>query len=554
MKRRGHWNKSSGTGGGGGGKQKDVFDKFQPTEANYTSDRATRTLLVSGLGPGCDEAALRAALGPHARLGDVLLLPAQGLALVDCASAAAAHAAVAQTGGHTIIAGAPAALAYSTLGAAEARLRHLQKQQQEYLEQQQQKQQQMQHQQQTQQRRPVVDDWTCAGCGGHNFARREACYRCGLARGAPAPGARTALVVRGLSVVTGEAAVAAWAGGFGHVAQVHLARDRHTGAPRGVAVVRYASAADARAAIHALRSGSAPPTIDGREVSVGWASERQYLDVAPLAQEEQQGQAQQGDGWQTWMYAACAMAAAAAAAGEEEGRVSLADSLDDNGGGGTAAAETPHKQFRVLPSSWDSAPAAPAAQELLDDSSGLCFGREWGCTMGLTRICGAAAADVDAALDDFYSEITEAPSAGNAETAATEGAATEAAGAPRGIRELPQTSCMHDTTRLDRFCGTTHRPSLGHLQVRARQSNRRPFPRPCVSCAADSCRAWTHSTGTSRTPRSMRFAAFEIVHTFSCSHGGNTPPAHAPGERVCFSEWRRSSAICARTHRRDVRH
>lgn len=226
----------------------------------------------------------------------------------------------------------------------------------------------------------MVDDWECAACGTHNFARREQCFRCQRPRGAPAPGARTDLVVRGLSFMTGEAAVAAWAAAHGRVAQVHLVRDRHTGVSRGVAVVRFASADACRAALHAVRAAPAPPTVDGHEVTVGWASERQSLDVPQQPQQQpqqprEQGQQQQ-DGWQSWMYTACAVAAAAAAASAASAASAAADaeehvSLGDALGGAEdtaiseAAATVPHKQFRVLPSSWGS----EQEQHTVDDSS-----------------------------------------------------------------------------------------------------------------------------------------------------------------------------------------
>lgn len=223
----------------------------------------------------------------------------------------------------------------------------------------------------------MVDDWECAACGTHNFARREQCFRCRRPRGAPAPGARTDLVVRGLSVLTGEAALAAWAGAHGRVAQVHLVRDRHTGVSRGVGVVRFASAAACRAALHAIRAAPAPPTVDGHAVTVGWASDRQSLDVAPVQPQQQGAQQQQAaDGWQSWVYTACAVAAAAAAAsaasaaGAAEEHVSLEDAL---GGAADAADAAPHTQFRVLPSSWNSDPEPPPHEQHTgdDDDSGL---------------------------------------------------------------------------------------------------------------------------------------------------------------------------------------
>jgi len=124
-------------------------------------------------------------------------------------------------------------------------------------------------------------DWICRDCGVVNFARRTACFTCGVSKGrdartVPAVGLNGSgaesdapvLMVKGLSDNTAEGDLLDAFSPFGQVKEIRLVRDRTTKATRGFSFVEFHDLPSAKAA---LRAPSI--VIDHAHVRVTWARE-----------------------------------------------------------------------------------------------------------------------------------------------------------------------------------------------------------------------------------------------------------------------------------------
>ncbi|CAG9460094.1 unnamed protein product [Pedinophyceae sp. YPF-701] len=186
----------------------------------------------------------------------------------------------------------------------------------------------------------AYSDWMCTRCQCNNFARRDACFRCGAPRsGEPVPDNvdsslmnEPSHVVRatGLAAETGEVVLLQWMRPYG-VVDVRVICDKFTGRPRGFAYCEFGSVAEATRAINGLQ-GAVPPTqatpvrlhfARGKEAGVGG-------DAAPAAAAPRAHGAagEAASGWQPLQFDESAALGAADAGGAADKAEKLEDDAD----------------------------------------------------------------------------------------------------------------------------------------------------------------------------------------------------------------------------------
>eukprot|EP00698_Gefionella_okellyi_P019140 TRINITY_DN582_c0_g1_i6.p1 TRINITY_DN582_c0_g1~~TRINITY_DN582_c0_g1_i6.p1 ORF type:complete len:541 (-),score=67.80 TRINITY_DN582_c0_g1_i6:1126-2748(-) len=128
-------------------------------------------------------------------------------------------------------------------------------------------------------------DWLCSSCEASNFARRTACYQCGVVKPVDAVPAETftsaTVIVRNLGPFTSDATVIAALNAFGSVQNARVVMDPVTGLSKGFAFVDLASERDAQ---NVVASG-AGMRIEDRIVQIALAR-RKSNERRPLTEAE----------------------------------------------------------------------------------------------------------------------------------------------------------------------------------------------------------------------------------------------------------------------------